>query len=486
MNIPQLRDTTNGRLKKKKKVFAPAGQCYNAISFLINAYDGYQCAFEGLADLLEKCSDHLGRLNYYVKGGMDTRLSKVAAQQLLLFVKICDAALELRHSASEKIKTGLKIAFLAENSIQELLGDMAKLAERERGLVSAQTFQLASAAATSAAEGTAFGKQVLDTLAQTGVDQKERVEKEGQQRTLMDVLAFDKDSDRWDSAKQEPVESWQRRYNDIRKNVVPSTGKWLLDCSVFQSWVADFASCPILWVEGTDITGKSYLTSSVVKHLRTDVATQYPEFRHLVAFYFLDRNETGRGFDAVAKSLFWQLSDKDEPYMKSAARISQKVRTLDPDEIIPRLLLENTELEHIGAVFYLVIDGLGDILDNALLKFLRRASEVPEKKIRIFLTGTPTALEQVKKVGVTCRSIPISCNNHDDIEKFIDARMDKFDALSDTDHAGVADRRQKIRQRLSEATTGDYYKLNSALNAIGTLDYMDDINRIIQGARTER
>lgn len=124
-------------------------------------------------------------------------------------------------------------------------------------------------------------------------------------------------------------------------------------------------------MDGTDITGKSYLASSVVKHLRTDVVTQYPEFRHLVAFYFLDRNETGHGFDAVAKSLVWQLSDKDEPYMKSAARISQKVRTLDPDEIIPRLLLEDTELEHMGAVFYLVIDGLGDILDNALLKFLR-------------------------------------------------------------------------------------------------------------------
>lgn len=166
---------------------------------------------------------------------MDTRLSKVAAQQLLLFVKICDAALKLRYSASEKIKPGLKIAFLAENSIQELLGDMAKLAERERGLVSAQTFQLASAAATSAAEGAAFGKQVLDTLAQTGVDQKKRVEKEGQQRTLMDVLTFDKDSDRWDSAKQELVESWQRRYNDIRKNVVPSTGKWLLESPIFQS-----------------------------------------------------------------------------------------------------------------------------------------------------------------------------------------------------------------------------------------------------------
>lgn len=87
---------------------------------------------------------------------------------------------------------------------------------------------------------------------------------------------------------------------------------------------------------------------------------------------------------------------------------------------------------------------------------------------------------------MACRSIPISRNNHDDIEKFIDARVDKFDALSDTDRAGVTNRRQKIREQLSEATTGDYSKLNSALNTIGTLDYMDDINRVIQGARTER
>jgi hypothetical protein len=417
---------------------------------------------------------------------MDTRLSKVAAQQLLLFVKICDAALRLRHSVSEKIKTGLKIAFLAENSIQDLLGEMAKLAERERGLVSAQTFQLASEAATNAAKGATFGKEVLDTMAQNNADRKKRAEKEGQERTLMDVLAFDKDSDRWDNAKQEPVESWQRRYNDIRKNVVPGTGEWLLDNPVFQSWLGDFASSPILGVEGTDITGKSYLTSSVVKHLRTDVITQYPEFRHLAAFYFLDRDEAGYRFDAVAKSLVWQLSDKDEPYMKSAARISQKVRALDPDDILPRLLLENTELEHMDAVFYLVIDGLSDIPDDALLKFLRRASESQNKKVRIFLTGTPTAFGQVKKSGVACRSIPISGNNHDDIEKFIDARMDKFDALSDTDRPGVTDRRRKIREQLSQATAGDYYKLNSALNAISTLDYMDDINSVIKGAGKER
>lgn len=417
---------------------------------------------------------------------MDKRLSGLAAQQLLLFVQICDTALGLRHSAREKIKTGLKIAFLAENSIQGLLGEMAKLAERERGLVSAQTFQLASAAATSAAQGAASSRQVLDALVQNGAEQKELVDNQGKQKTLMDVLAFDKDPGRWDSSKNAPVEIWQKRYNDIRKDVVSGTGKWLLSGPVFQSWISDFASSSILAVEGTDITGKSYLTSSVIKYLRTDVITQYPDIRHLVAFFFIDRDNPDHGFDAVAKSLVWQLADKDEPYMKSAARISQLVGALDPGDILPKLLLENEEIEHMDAVFYLIIDGLGDNLDASFLKFLQRLAQSRTQKIRVFLTGMPVAFEHITKAGVACPSIPISQNNDDDITKFIEARMNKIDALADTDRPGVLGRRREIREQLSQAAGGDYYKLNSALNIISTLDYMEDINRVIQGTRGDR
>ena len=48
--------------------FPFVGQCYNAISFVIGAWDGYQSAFDRFAELLEKCSAHLGRPEYYVQG----------------------------------------------------------------------------------------------------------------------------------------------------------------------------------------------------------------------------------------------------------------------------------------------------------------------------------------------------------------------------------------------------------------------------------
>ncbi|KAL4922840.1 hypothetical protein BDW62DRAFT_196848 [Aspergillus aurantiobrunneus] len=409
-------------------VFAPAGQCFNAITFLIKAYDGYQGAFESLADLLDKCSDHLGRRDYYVKGGMDTRLSMVAAQQLSLFVEICDAALKIKYSTTEKIKTGLKITFLAENS----------------RLVFAQTFALASEAVANSAEGAAYGKQVLAELARDRADQQKKVEKEDSSKSLMDVLSFDTSSPRWNNSKQEPVESWQTKYHKIRTDVVPGTGEWLLSDPTFQSWAVDTASLSILGVEGTESTGKSYLASSVVKYLRTDMATEFLRSRPLVAFYLLDKTGSTGEFDFAAKSLIWQYADKDEPYMKSAARVCQKRKALDPADILPQLLVENYEPKKIDATFYVIIDGLGATLDNTLLTFLQHASKSQNSIVRIFLTGKPIAFEQLRKNHIKLRSFPIYPRNRGDITTVLEARMDRFDVLSDTDRAGVAERRKSI------------------------------------------
>jgi len=302
----------------------------------------------------------------------------------------------------------------------------------------------------------------------------------------MDILAFDENSEQWNSSKQTPVESWQIRYNEICKDIVSGTGGWVLSHLDFRSWVSDYSSSPILAVEGADITGKSYLTSSFIKYLRTDVITQTPNLRHLVCFFFLGQQKGGYGFDDAAKALIWQLANKDEPFMKSAARISQTVGALDPKDIIPRLLLENQDFEHMDAVSYLVIDGIGDSLDISILEFLQRLFQTQNKTIRVFLTGTPKAFEQIRKGGGTFSSIPINSYNHNDVRKFIEARMDQIDALADTESPGILQEREKICKGLLQAAGGDYYKFDSAIHVISTLDYMEDINEVIRGTRDNR
>lgn len=96
------------------KAFGPSELCFNALNFVIQAWQGYQGIFEELAGLLEKCAEYLGRLEYHVHAGMDAKLSKVACQHLLLFVEICDRTVKLR-SRRRKLLAVVKILFLQDN-----------------------------------------------------------------------------------------------------------------------------------------------------------------------------------------------------------------------------------------------------------------------------------------------------------------------------------------------------------------------------------
>ncbi|KAK2673965.1 Fungal STAND N-terminal Goodbye domain [Fusarium oxysporum f. sp. vasinfectum] len=133
-------------------VFAPASTCYSALTFVIQAWQGYEGIFESLAGLLEKCIEFLERLTYYTDYGMDSKLTKIACQHLQIFVDICDHTLKLRSKRS-KFATFMKQMFLNDDGVQELLGAMKNLVEKEHGLVSAQTWKSSNEAAANSKDG---------------------------------------------------------------------------------------------------------------------------------------------------------------------------------------------------------------------------------------------------------------------------------------------------------------------------------------------
>ena len=131
---------------------------------------------------------------------MDAKLTKLAAKQLGLFVRVCDAALNLRYSYGEKIKMAFKVMFLADDGIQPFLGEMAKLVNKERNLVSAQTFLFSREAADAAKEGLEATRRVEGVVSQ--------------------MHAKEKDADRESRIKQalgftgEPATPWRLRYRE--------------------------------------------------------------------------------------------------------------------------------------------------------------------------------------------------------------------------------------------------------------------------------
>ncbi|KAJ6015205.1 hypothetical protein N7540_009796 [Penicillium herquei] len=379
------------------QVFAPAGQCYNALNFVISAWQGYQAVFGTLNALFDKCGQFLSRLHHYVAGRMNSKLTDVACQVLALFVDVCDHAMGLRHSKASKFKTFMKIAFFDQDDFAGLMGQIDGLTQKESLLVLAQTYQKASEAA------------------------------ENSKNTL--GLFF------------------------------------------FKSWAEPMTNNPILALVGEEAAGKSYLASTVINNLRTHVSEQVETSRRLVGFYYLDKKKANAGIDALGKSLIWQFAESDPSYMQSAAATCRKAGSIGPTKILPRLLLENhEELEN------------DEHVHPAVVKFLQQTARCKRRAVRVLFTCKQGTINRLKQDDIICPTITIHLRNAGDVKKFIDARMDTIDSLSDTRIDGVLELRKEIQEKLYKKTNGNYYMIDKTLAKISALDYDKDIYKALNNA----
>ncbi|KAJ5714353.1 uncharacterized protein N7483_011534 [Penicillium malachiteum] len=457
------------------QVFAPAAQCYNAISFLIDAYEGYQGAFDGLGELFEECTDYLNRLPYYVEGKMDAKLLRLAAQQLDLFVRVCDAALSLRYSAGQKVKMAFKVMFLADDGVQPLLGEMAKLVNRERNLVSAQTFLSSRQAADAAREGLDTTKRVEGVITEMQAKEKE-IDSEN---VIKQALGF----------AGQPATPWRIRYREYLNQRLPETGQWILNEPEFASWETGQSAANILAIEGGNGTGKSFLASAIIQHLLHKKSITDTGPRVSTAYYFFegtarDAVKNASNLETAAKSVVWQFTQAERHYKKSVAKICAETQEIDPASISSELLFENPDLLDMNVLFYIVIDGLSGKMGEGMLRFLRRASALNvNQRVRVLLTVDSECSQQLATVdGVSLNSIPISSKSRTDVEIVIRSRMDSMIALSDRTRPGITELRARICDELYQATTGDYFRINLALDDISKREYISDITNALKNA----
>ncbi|KAL2809195.1 hypothetical protein BJX63DRAFT_370382 [Aspergillus granulosus] len=479
------------------EVFGPSELCFNALSMVIQAWQGYQGVFESLATLLEKCGQYMSRLQYYIEGGMDAKLAKVACQHLQLFVEICDRAIKLRRSKRRKLIVFTKLLFLNDNDIEDLLTKMDGLVDEEGRLVAAQTFSFASETVVSTRENLAISRAVnskLDMLIANRSDSLKESDTRRRKERILETLAFDEN--KLDQDRKEPDPYWQRIYYNYRKCVVPGTGEWIFQEPEFRAWEKGNRESPcILAIEGTEGSGKSYLTSTIIRRLRNRSSAESSDSRTLLAFYFVEgdsKEELKRTnhLDVIAKSLIWQFVQADVSYMKSVANICDQNRDMDPHEVPGRLLFENKDIgQTIDANFFIVIDGLNDIVGDTFITFLENAlsSSAFHRKIRILLTGRPRAFEQISaNKEIAYKTIHISERNRSDIEMYIESRMDKIEALRNKKRLGVPALRKKISESLCDKTDGDYFRVHTILKRISNLDYVNDIDQVLENAGRER
>ncbi|CAM1511878.1 Fc.00g093910.m01.CDS01 [Cosmosporella sp. VM-42] len=465
-------------------VFQPAGTCYNALTFVIQAWQGYEGIFESLATLLNKCTEFLDRLTYYSQYGMDSKLTKVACQHLQFFVEICDCTLKLK-SKRHKFAAFMKQMFLNDDGVQELLSRMEGLVDKERGLVAAQTWKTSNEAATNSRDGLSLTRKVHNTLVEDKNQLKREKELQKWKLSIVDALECDR------SVLDDTPEPWEKAWKRHKSDILEGTGDWLVQDPQFKSWVMGPNAKPILGLEGGDGSGKTLLASNVILHLRKLRSIEPAGSRVVVAHNFIESDSKTTSsledLNSMSRSLMCQLALGDEPFMKSVAGICEKSKDFSgPLHMWTQLLLENEDRANIDVIFFLVLDGLGENI-ALFTQLLQRFSDSPFlHRTRILLTGQQGMFSSLEKTGLTIDKIMLGEKNKMDQELYIVNRMDNMEILKDTSRPGVTEMREKILKDLLESTGGDYYKINRVLDNISKTDEVEEIDEYLKNAGNAR
>ncbi|KAJ3571506.1 hypothetical protein NPX13_g5354 [Xylaria arbuscula] len=419
-------------------IFAPAGMCYNALTFVVQAWQGYEGTFTNLAELLEKCMEFFERLQSY-QGRMDGRLTRLASQNLKLFVEICSRTIKLRKKHNRLFRFTQQL-FLNDDGVQDLLGMMDRLNNKEAMLIGAQTYRLVSDSAGD-----------VKLLLETQKEQKREDEAKRWRRSIAKALGFpgttlDNDG--------EPVPSWQRAFDTRLNSLVEGTGLWWKTDDMFSHWAtAQYPEESIFVLSGTGGTGKTSMMANTIKSVRR-LGPDAPSSRVVAAYYFADGDkrkpddeDESTCLQRVSRMLLWQLATSYEAMTKSVASAVERASHFDGAlDLWEQLFFANKELQNSNTTFYIFIDSF----DPELVPLLQKHSKLADKsKVRILITGRPELITGYLGPAndVTYAEVPITRRNGQDVEKYIVAQMDTMQMLRDTGRSGISEWRTGYHER---------------------------------------
>lgn len=458
------------------QVFAPAGQCYNALSFIIHAYKNYQSAFASLHEVFSQCLEYLGRLSRYAQGNqMTAGLTKLSCDVLKHFAKVCTKALRIRSDRLFRIKTMAKGAFLDINEFTEMLGTMENLTKKE-------SMEVALATLETTREARDFAKANHNILEQGESERAKEKRDKKDRRLLLETLSFEMTDDKWNSIEYAPIPTWGTTWQRIHNHRVDGTGQWALQSPIFKAWAKEDGDEPILGIVGPEASGKSFVSSTIISHLRASAPDKGSNSRNLVAFYFLDSKNATSNID-MYKAIIWQFAASDASYMQSAATTCDG-RHIEANHLLTRLLLDNhEELSNVNATFYIVINKLGDkngFVHEGVLHFLQKLRKLKKSSVRVAFTATPQTIDELRKHDIHCPTISMQ-DNKKDLELYIDYRLDRMRGLSDRGDNQVLRIRKEVQSKLQNRPQRNYYTISNILDEVSSLDLDKDIFEALDG-----
>ncbi|KAF3072814.1 hypothetical protein CFAM422_004932 [Trichoderma lentiforme] len=240
-----------------------------------------------------------------------------------------------------------------------------------------------------------------------GVDNLlEEVEKDRLER-LMDFISSEK---------------FGKGHVTIRESRIQGTGDWLIKHEGLRDWQAISSASTLLCLKGTVGTGKTYLTSRVIDHIKQTLETS----THDEGFAFFYCNRSGPSMldpMVVLRSFVRQLSYKAYHYNHIQTSVIQKCQLAKQEgrdlsfEDCKELILGSLNLYPKTT---LILDALdeSEISTYNLAEILIELTERATKPVKVFISSRPDR-EYLKAFEDKCIITVDSNNQKDDIAKFL-------------------------------------------------------------------
>ncbi|KAL5332597.1 hypothetical protein BJX70DRAFT_407212 [Aspergillus crustosus] len=487
-------------------VFAPAGLCFNALSFLLDIPKKVHEFHDEIHAIFAEVGPALAQFRIYERmeetSQIDEALRMSIYQVMTSLVNLCADCINIHHEGRWKsFKRNAKRVLLDDGSVKDELDNFKTLTQNQLNIqatltleVAVETGQHVRLLRTTTVEIDANTKAIKsDVSGLVEAEHKRSVDDNRKQNLTTIKTKLDQKGEKIAAALEARDNMW--------KGCIPDSGKWLDEVDAYKQWISrNGASGSLLALIGDVGTGKSFLVSTIFQEIRSDsLATKAG--RGLIGYHSFSMVEKGdrdserhRPEDAI-KSICVQLAEQDFVYSR---RVSGVCNELGKDERYFRdaSCKELWATLEIGAptkntTHYILLDSISAL--NAeererLAEAIEQTGQGKSDHVRVLVTGEPSAFQDGRLSSSSVQSIEITQFNEVDIKAFIVEELKRATVFQGADED--SQRRQKmVEERLIKRSGNSYstvqHDLRKVREIIASGGTEEELNRALQESSTD-
>lgn len=338
--------------------FAPAAVVLEAGLFLLSSGAAVAGTYDALETLFRRVRDITDRLDEYLKGTIDQKLRKIVIQLLCSLLDVFgEGEAAIRRGRGKEM---MRRVVGKENNIQSALDRLDERVQTEIALITAKTH------ATS---------QRIEVKADNEIDRG----------LLRRALCAEAAADNEAFGK------------NIEASRLSRSGDWVLQEQLYNKWIQ--MEFPVLWILGKPGTGKTYLASRILSHIR--------ENSGLASFFYIREGmNTQHTPEVILKVIAYQITGLHETYRERAVGICKDgASLLLPESTWENLFVKPFSDEATKPVF-VVIDGVDEATPHnqeLVVQLAKKLSDLRSTNrkypaIQLLLLGRPNLEYNVSNV----------------------------------------------------------------------------------------